>query len=57
MRGLIFILVVLSLLALGAHFLRFSNEVGVISCIVLIGLLFLLAIILLIQFFNDWPPR
>jgi hypothetical protein len=41
MRFSIFILVVLSLLLLGAHFMRFGNEVGVIGCIVLLGLLFL----------------
>ena len=41
MRILIFIPVVLSLLALGAHFMRFGNELGVVGCIVLLGLLFL----------------
>ena len=41
MTALIFVPVVLSLLAMTAHFLRFANEVGVISCIALLGLLFL----------------
>ena len=41
MRGLIFIPVVLSLLVLGAHFMRYGVDVGVVACIVLLGLLFL----------------
>ena len=36
-----FIPVVLSLLVLGAHFMRFGSELGVTGCIVLLGLLFL----------------
>ena len=41
MTALLYIPIVLSLVALGAHFLRFGNELGVIAAIVLIGLLFL----------------
>ena len=41
MIALLYIPIVLSLVALGAHFLRFGNELGVIAAIVLIGLLFL----------------
>lgn len=40
MRVLIFIPIVLSLLVLGAHFMREGSEVGVVGCIVLTGLLF-----------------
>ncbi len=48
MRALSYILVVLSLLLLGAHFLRFDVMVGVIAVLVLIGLLFLR---------KPWVPR
>ena len=41
MTALLYIPIVLSLVALGAHFLRFGNEPGVIAAIVLLGLLFL----------------
>ena len=41
MTALLYIPIVLSLVALGAHFLRYGNELGVIVSIVLIGLLFL----------------
>jgi hypothetical protein len=41
MTALSYIPIVLSLVALGAHFLRYGNELGVIASIVLIGLLFL----------------
>ncbi|MGB5331854.1 MAG: hypothetical protein WBM80_09285 [Woeseiaceae bacterium] len=41
MTALLYIPVVLSLVALGAHFLRYNNELGVIAAVVLIGLLFL----------------
>jgi hypothetical protein len=40
MTVLLYIPIVLSLVALGAHFLRYGNELGVIASIVLIGLLF-----------------
>ncbi len=38
---IIFIPIVLSLLVLGAHFLRFGNMIGVTGAIVLVALLFL----------------
>lgn len=41
MTALLYIPVVLSLVVLGAHFLRYGNELGVIAAVVLIGLLFL----------------
>lgn len=41
MTAFLTIPIVLSLVALGAHFLRFGNELGVIVSILLIGLLFL----------------
>ncbi len=41
MTALLYIPVVLSLVALGAHFLRYGNELGVLASILLIGLLFL----------------
>jgi hypothetical protein len=41
MTALSYIPIVLSLVALGAHFLRYGNELGIIASIVLIGLLFL----------------
>ncbi|HSG97108.1 MAG TPA: hypothetical protein VLA11_03885 [Woeseiaceae bacterium] len=40
MRALLFIPIVLSLVVLGAHFLRDGFDVGVAVCVVLIGLLF-----------------
>ena len=40
MKALFFIPVVLSLLVLGAHFLRYDNAAGVIVALALIGLLF-----------------
>ena len=39
-RTLIYVPIVLSLLVLGAHFLRYGNFIGVGGAIVLIGLLF-----------------
>lgn len=41
MIAVLYIPIVLSLVALGAHFLRYGNEPGVIAAIVLLGLLFL----------------
>lgn len=41
MQVLIYTPIVLSLLAMGAHFLRFANIFGVIGILVTIGLLFL----------------
>ncbi|MBT8091351.1 MAG: hypothetical protein KJO01_14185 [Gammaproteobacteria bacterium] len=41
MTALLYIPVVLSLVVLGAHFLRYGNELGVIAAVVMIGLLFL----------------
>jgi hypothetical protein len=41
MTALLYTPIVLSLVALGAHFLRYGNELGVIVSILLIGLLFL----------------
>ena len=41
MTVFLYLPIVLSLLVLGAHFLRYDNMVGVIAAIVLIGLLFL----------------
>ena len=41
MIALLTIPIVLSLVALGAHFLRYGNELGVLASILLIGLLFL----------------
>ncbi|MCG8369591.1 MAG: hypothetical protein MJA32_03635 [Proteobacteria bacterium] len=40
MQALFFVPIVLSLVVLGAHFLRYGNEVGVIGSAILIGLLF-----------------
>lgn len=40
-KALFFVPIVLSLVILGAHFLRYDNKVGVIAVLVLIGLLFL----------------
>lgn len=40
MRILIFILVITSLVVLGAHFLRYSNQVGVAVFLASIALLF-----------------
>ena len=40
MKALLFIPVVLSLLVLGAHFLRYDNMAGVVVAVLLIGLLF-----------------
>ena len=41
MSVLLYAPIVLSLLVLGAHFLRYDNMVGVIAALVLIGLLFI----------------
>lgn len=41
MTGLLYVPIVLSLVALGAHFLRYGNDLGVTVAVVLIGLLFL----------------
>jgi len=41
MTALLYIPIVLSLVALGAHFLRYGNDLGVTAAVVLIGLLFL----------------
>jgi len=41
MKILLYTPIVLSLLVLGAHFLRYGSEVGVAASLVLIGLLFL----------------
>lgn len=41
MTALLYTPIVLSLVALGAHFLRYGNEPGVIAAVVLTGLLFL----------------
>jgi hypothetical protein len=41
MTALLYIPIVLSLVALGAHFLRYGNELGVVAAVVLTGLLFL----------------
>ena len=48
MRVLSYILIGLSLLLLGAHYLRVDNMVGVIAALALIGLLFLR---------KPWVPR
>ena len=40
MQALIFVPIVLSLLVLAAHFLRYGQELGVIASLLLIGLLF-----------------
>lgn len=40
MRALLFIPVVLSLLLLAAHFLRYGHDLGVVAPLILIGLLF-----------------
>ncbi len=40
MKKLLFIPVVLSLLVLGAHFMRDGNNIGIAICVGLIGLLF-----------------
>lgn len=39
-KTLLFVPVVLSLLLLGAHFLRDGSRVGVLACLLLIGMLF-----------------
>ena len=41
MTALLYTPIVLSLVALGAHFTRYGSEPGVIAAVVLIGLLFL----------------
>lgn len=41
MKALFYVPVVLSLVILGAHFLRSGNEIGVAASLVLIGLLFI----------------
>ncbi len=48
MSVLYYIPIVLSLLVLGAHFLRYDNMAGVIVAVVLIGLLFVR---------KPWAPR
>jgi len=40
-KALIFIPIVLSLVVLGAHFMRYGDDIGVIGSLVMIGLLFL----------------
>ena len=40
-KALFFVPIVLSLVVLGAHFLRYDNKFGVVAALVLIGLLFL----------------
>ncbi len=40
-KALLFVPIVLSLVVLGAHFLRYDNKIGVIAALALIGLLFL----------------
>ena len=40
-KVLLYIPVVLSLLVLGAHFMRYGNSIGVFAALVLIGLLFI----------------
>ena len=40
-KVLLYIPIVLSLLVLGAHFMRYGNSIGVFAALVLIGLLFI----------------
>ena len=47
-KVLLFIPVVLSLVVLGAHFMRYDNSIGVFGAVVLIGLLFVR---------RPWVPR
>ncbi|MCP5091877.1 MAG: hypothetical protein GY949_13235 [Gammaproteobacteria bacterium] len=41
MKALLYILIVLSSIALGAHFLRYGSDIGVGASVVLVGLLFI----------------
>ena len=41
MKALLYVPIVLSLIVLGAHFMRYGNMLGVVGALVLIGLLFI----------------
>ena len=41
MKALLYIPIVLSLVVLGAHFMRYDNDAGMVACLLLVGLLFI----------------